>query len=188
MGNDGAKKTESDFPWKEVLAFLGVIIAAYIGYIGIRAQIEIPIHATQTAEAKPTSVLLDTPTPVSSSTATLSIYPTVTPSNQSFSPLTFCYRTELDSLSFQCARSRTIFDYPTTEVCASWIPSSQYQGSSFKRVWKNLTTGEIFSREDSNTYGCVYWYRKEGLSIGQYELNLFVNDVVVQSGSFTIEK
>jgi hypothetical protein len=59
MGNDGAKKTESDFPWKEVLAFLGVIIAAYIGYIGIRAQIEIPIHATQTAEAKPTSVLLE---------------------------------------------------------------------------------------------------------------------------------
>ncbi|NOT06488.1 MAG: hypothetical protein HOP27_17995 [Anaerolineales bacterium] len=47
----------SSFPWAAFFGFLGVVIAAYIGYLGIRAPIEIPIHATQTAvaEAKQTA-------------------------------------------------------------------------------------------------------------------------------------
>lgn len=55
MSDHESKKTKSNFPWKEVLAFLGVIIAAYIGFLGVRSQAEIPIQATQTAEAKFTS-------------------------------------------------------------------------------------------------------------------------------------
>lgn len=35
-----------------LLSLAGVILAAYFGYEGIKAQFEIPIHATQTAEAK----------------------------------------------------------------------------------------------------------------------------------------
>ena len=58
MGNVEPKKSESNFPWKEVLTLLGVIIAAYIGYLGVRSQIEIPIQATQTAEAKLTLAAL----------------------------------------------------------------------------------------------------------------------------------
>ena len=46
------KPTTNAFPWKEILGFFGVVIAAYIGYLGIRSQTEIPIHATQTAESK----------------------------------------------------------------------------------------------------------------------------------------
>jgi hypothetical protein len=65
MGNK-AKKTESNFPWKELLTFLGIIIAAYIGYLGVRSQIEIPIQATQTAEAKLTFV-----SPITSTTSVL---------------------------------------------------------------------------------------------------------------------
>ncbi len=50
------RATSNAFPWKEILGFLGVALAAYIGYLGLRSQIEIPIQATQTAEAKLTSV------------------------------------------------------------------------------------------------------------------------------------
>ncbi len=56
MGQNNNPSPTSTFPWKELLAFLGVILAAYIGYLGIRSQIEIPIQATQTAEAKLTLV------------------------------------------------------------------------------------------------------------------------------------
>jgi hypothetical protein len=49
------KASSSSFPWKEFLTFLGVIIAAYFGYLGMRSQAEIPIKATQTAEAKQTA-------------------------------------------------------------------------------------------------------------------------------------
>lgn len=67
---DEGKKTENNFPWKEILAFLGVIIAAYIGYLGIRLQIEIPIQATQTAEAKLTLAAQTNIAPTLSETAT----------------------------------------------------------------------------------------------------------------------
>jgi hypothetical protein len=46
------KPSSTSLPWKELLAFLGMIIVAYLGYLGIRTQIETPIQATQTAEAK----------------------------------------------------------------------------------------------------------------------------------------
>lgn len=59
------------FPWKEILILLGVLITAYFGYLGIRSQIEIPIHATQTAEARLTT-LSNLP----------SITPSATPSSQ----------------------------------------------------------------------------------------------------------
>lgn len=70
MGQNDKTSSVSTFPWKEFLAFLGVILAAYIGYLGIRSQIEIPIKATQTAEAKLTLIAQvpegnnATPTPV----------------------------------------------------------------------------------------------------------------------------
>lgn len=49
--SDKASST-GGFPWKELIVLLGVLITAYFGYLGIRSQIEIPIHATQTAEAR----------------------------------------------------------------------------------------------------------------------------------------
>lgn len=45
-------------PWKELLSFIGIVLAAYIGYLGIRSQIEIPIQATQTAESRLTQAAL----------------------------------------------------------------------------------------------------------------------------------
>jgi len=48
-----------------VIGLCGTIIAAYFGYLGIRAQIEEPIHATQTAQANLSSLSL---TPASQST------------------------------------------------------------------------------------------------------------------------
>ncbi len=69
------RKQEVKFPWKEGLTFLGVIIAAYIGYLGVRSTIEIPIHATQTAEVKLTSA--------SSTTTSLPPLETLTPTESS---------------------------------------------------------------------------------------------------------
>ncbi len=70
------KSSSSSFPWKEFFTFLGVIAAAYIGYLGIRSQIEIPLQATQTAEAKTTLI--------SSSQTPQAIIPTTIP--PSFTP------------------------------------------------------------------------------------------------------
>jgi len=56
MGQSEKSSSKSAIPWKEILSFTGMLLAAYIGYLGIRSQIEIPIRATQTAEAKLTSV------------------------------------------------------------------------------------------------------------------------------------
>jgi hypothetical protein len=89
------KTSSSTFPWKEILAFLGVIIAAYIGYLGIRSQIEIPIQATQTAEAKLTLAAQEIVTPT---------YPvTMTPSVTDIEGL------QADLLSEDCINSKTWF-------------------------------------------------------------------------------
>jgi len=79
------KSQSNSFPWKEFLAFFGVVIAAYFGYLGFRSQTEIPIQATQTAEKKETTVipeitytpeptLIQTPTSISSLATLLNHY------------------------------------------------------------------------------------------------------------------
>jgi hypothetical protein len=62
------KPSANAFPWKEILGLLGMVLVAYIGYITSLSQIKIPIHATQTAEAKlaftaipPSTSILSTP-------------------------------------------------------------------------------------------------------------------------------
>ena len=48
-----------------VLPVLGTMIVAYFGYLGMKLQVETPIHATQTAEARQTAIVqLFTSTPV----------------------------------------------------------------------------------------------------------------------------
>jgi hypothetical protein len=69
----------SSFPWKELLTLLGVVITAYIGYLGIRSQTELPIQATQTAQArKITDPQIISTTPSGNSNETI---PTFTPTN-----------------------------------------------------------------------------------------------------------
>ena len=53
------KPTTNAFPWKEVLGFLGIVLAAYIGYLGTIGTTLGPIHATQTAEAKGSAIPVD---------------------------------------------------------------------------------------------------------------------------------
>ena len=94
MGQSEKNSAASVFSWKDVFPFLGALIAAYIGYLGIRSQIEIPIQATQTAEARltevsgifsmtqfaiaPSETLLPSPTYTETSTPTFT--PTITSS------------------------------------------------------------------------------------------------------------
>ena len=46
------EKSTHNLPWKEFFGTLGIVLVAYIGYLGNRSQTEIPIQASQTAEAK----------------------------------------------------------------------------------------------------------------------------------------
>jgi ABC-type transport system substrate-binding protein len=39
-------------PWGIILGFLGTVLVAYLGYLGTRSPIEIPIRVTQTVEAR----------------------------------------------------------------------------------------------------------------------------------------
>lgn len=67
-----------------VLAFAGAVIAVYLGYMGIKWQVEAPIRATQIAEVRLTSVALSaTPTPSATRTATPTWTPTSTPTPMS---------------------------------------------------------------------------------------------------------
>jgi hypothetical protein len=51
------EKSESNVVLLQIiLSFAGTLIVAYFGYLGIKAQAETPIHATQTAEAKLTKL------------------------------------------------------------------------------------------------------------------------------------
>jgi hypothetical protein len=74
MGQNDKTSSTSTFAWKEILAFLGVVLVAYFGYLGVRIQIEAPIHATQTAESRLTLIpqtqpaLTDVPQIISTAT------------------------------------------------------------------------------------------------------------------------
>jgi hypothetical protein len=72
------KTTSNEFPWKEILGFLGVVITAYVGYLGIRSQTEIPITATQTAESMSTSTQQ---MPASTNTPHIVDMPAITPAS-----------------------------------------------------------------------------------------------------------
>lgn len=52
MGQSEKPPSTNSIPWKELLSFIGVVLVAYLGYLGVRSQTEIPLQATQTAEAK----------------------------------------------------------------------------------------------------------------------------------------
>ena len=75
MGRRKETPSTNPNPLKDFLPFFGIVLAAYIGYLGIRSQTEIPIRATQTAEAGLTLAAQSTaqPTPVE---ATLTPAPT----------------------------------------------------------------------------------------------------------------
>ena len=72
----------NSFPWKEIIGFLGVILAAYIGYLGALAQIEIPIQATQTAvsQIQTQAALSNTQAPIPSTPKNNTLLPTPTQS------------------------------------------------------------------------------------------------------------
>lgn len=65
MNGKESRSPEKSFPWKEILTLLGVALTAYFGYLGIRASIEIPIRATQTAEQKATAISQNSTIPAS---------------------------------------------------------------------------------------------------------------------------
>jgi len=55
---------------KTLLAFASAVIVAYFGYLQVRVETEIPIHATATAEANLVFGVLQTPSSISESSLT----------------------------------------------------------------------------------------------------------------------
>jgi hypothetical protein len=132
-----------NFPWKEVLGFLTAIFTAYIGYLGLRAQAEIPIQATQTAEAKlpnistvyvppiqvstqtpvytpevNTSVILATPT-------ALQIVSVATPAEENFT------NSPISSGKIGFFWSNWIISFITSMPQSTWIATSIFLGLAF---------------------------------------------------------
>ena len=80
------KLTPTTLPWKEILSFLGIIVGAYLTFKGIQYQIDAPIRATQTAEARFIQSALTgtlTPSPIVSPTG----IPTREPTDATATPI-----------------------------------------------------------------------------------------------------
>ncbi len=177
-GNEVQEKSYRTTIKSNQLAIIGIALTTFLSCIGLSLQFLI----NNTAEQKPQ--YQNPPTPTFSQPILMPVtVSTVTP--QVFSTLTFCYKSELD-INNQCTVSRTIFPSPVTDVCVSWTPSPLYKGSSFRRVWQNTTTGKSHQNESYDTYGCLYWSADTGLSVGQYQVDLYANNIFVQSGNFVI--
>lgn len=73
MKNSNKKLQPNIMIYQIILGFAGTILVAYFGYLGIRTQVETPIRATQTAEAKLTELASSV-----NSNETATVIPTVT--------------------------------------------------------------------------------------------------------------
>jgi hypothetical protein len=71
---DNNQSTSSNVLLMQILlGFAGTVIAAYLGYLGVRATVEAPIHATQTAEAKHQTLPNFTPENLTVESSSLSV-------------------------------------------------------------------------------------------------------------------
>jgi hypothetical protein len=176
------EKSTSEFPWKELLSFLGVVLVAYLGYLGIRSQIQIPIQATQTAEAKlmlatqinvaSGSVELIkvtasvTAAPASQATATTPAVFTASPppiiSEPAQPTVLFAEYTELEVVDHN-GTSVLLLD-PAILYPSTFGPSKLTEGILVRRgmeattlLWSQMRILKFQSRQETNEKGTTVW-------------------------------
>lgn len=80
-----------------LITVIGMVISGYFGYLGARTQVELPIQATQTAEAKPTAIAQTLTAQSHSQTQTASRLPPVK-SIPTFTPTSHSIKTSLPTM------------------------------------------------------------------------------------------
>ncbi len=124
-----------------VIGACGAIVAAFVGYLGIRAQIFIPMNATQTAEANLLLTPSLTQTPIPSLTFTLQ--PTITKAPTATQRVEIVTPAPVDS-------SDVVFPAPTIGAQLDFSPKGEVNTDAFKRspfngIFMSETTIERFA-------------------------------------------
>jgi len=105
--------------------------------------------------------------------------------SSSFGPLVFCDRDNFDSNQQSCLESKNTFEGVVEILYLSWVPSEEYMGASFKRIWY-IDGIEFLTTENSNEYAYLEVRQRRSLKPGQYTVELFANGSLVQTGNFII--
>jgi len=103
----------------------------------------------------------------------------------SFGELIFCSRDNFDSTKRSCLKSTKIFEGVVEILYLSWVPSEEYVGASFKRIWY-IDGIEFLTRENNNEYAYLEVSQRKSLKPGQYTVKLYANGTLIQTGDFTI--
>ena len=106
--------------------------------------------------------------------------------NEEFAPLTFCTENDFDFAKQVCTTSETVFTGIVKSVHLSWDPPNQYHGKLFKRVWY-LDGNQFLVNENYSSYAYIEVATRNSLKPGKYLVELFVEEKLVQSGSFEIQ-
>lgn len=102
-----------------------------------------------------------------------------------FGQLVFCYENEFQQKNKQCISSRNEFSGVIRILYVSWTPSLEKKGALFKRIW--YLDGIVFlTSENHNEYAYLSVDKRNSLKLGNYTVQLYVDGVMVQQGSFTI--
>ena len=101
----------------------------------------------------------------------------------------FIFTAEVDE-NDNCINPSTAFPAGTTRVYTCWDYSGMQDGMAVRMVW--LRDGQNF-HEDSDTWQGgeegSYWWRvgdEEGMDPGTYDVELYIEDQLAQSGTFTV--
>ncbi len=196
MSDSGKPSPSASIPWKEIFGALATIAVAYFGYLGIRSQIDIPIHATETAEAKvapPTATLITT---ASSTVTQIPPPPTVTVSGVSEATLTASPPPQPRIYDFATCltpctgfNALTTFPAKTTIIYLTWKYENIPQNALYVRDyaqekeggggWLSWITYQCtWTKPPSGSYD-VSLYDGTGLASGNWRITISVNGVVL---------
>lgn len=128
------------------------------------------VNATLTAQA-PTRTPIPTYTPI--------------PAPAQFGPLTFCSAAQFNATTKKCVGSQQLFTGMVKIVYVSWTPPPQYNNASFKRMWY-LAGTHFLTTETFNKYAYLEVDQRDSLKPGQYRVELYVQDRLMQTGTFEV--
>ena len=101
--------------------------------------------------------------------------------------LSFCAEHEFDQATKKCVTSKKLFIGIVKRLYVSWTPSESYKGSSFTKKWY-IDDHLILIHESTSEYGYLEVVTLDSLKPGDYVVELYVTDVLIQNGTFQIRE
>ena len=140
-----------------------------------------------TATVVPTAEATATPLPTAEPTVTP--LPTATPA-PGFGPISFS--TEVDPATLECIAPTTVFPVGVTKVCACFEYWGMREDMEWPETW--YFDGVEVSSETRKAEGssvsatnCAFYSSGRALAAGNYELRLYFEGQLAQSGTFVIQ-